>query len=181
MLNAVVGGSMGVCLFSLSVSVELDCLVPVEYFAALPDVARSWVSHMNTIQTISQVPWGWHVCVAYCMTNRKSCGQNYHGGICGENVFRINLTFLDNSLILQRETILSNPFWKMIPNPWPNPFSFSRMLPLTSGCMSLISPWPSASARNTSIRSSLTTRMADPHCELPNLGYYVQSGTSYWT
>lgn len=41
MLNAVVGGSMGVCLFSLAVSLELDCRVPVECFAALPDVARS--------------------------------------------------------------------------------------------------------------------------------------------
>lgn len=41
MLNAVVGGSMGVCLFSLVVSVELDCRVPVECFAELPDVARS--------------------------------------------------------------------------------------------------------------------------------------------
>lgn len=41
MLHAVVIGSMGVCLFSLAVSVELDCRVPVECFAELPDVARS--------------------------------------------------------------------------------------------------------------------------------------------
>lgn len=139
MLHAVVGGSMGVCLFSLAVSVELDCRVPVECFAELPDVARSWVSHMNTIQTISQVLWGWHVCVAYCMTNRMSCGQNYHGGVCSDqnNVFRINHTFHDNIFILQWETILLNPSmqcWKIQydPKTWPKSLHFPGLWMLQS-------------------------------------------------